>query len=182
MGSIPADHPFVGQPGHQPSIYAYGNRSPQGLTIHPETGELWESEHGARGGDELNHILPGRNYGWPIITHGVNYNGRPIGEGIREREGLEQPVHFWVPSIATSGLMFYSGDRFPEWIGDAFVGGLGGQHLARVIVDGDRAVGEESLMDGYDRRIRVAVQGPDGLIYVLTDHLAGAVVRLEPLD
>ena len=181
-GTIPEDNPFVGQPGHQPSIYAWGNRSPQGLTIHPETGELWETEHGARGGDELNHIRAGRNYGWPIITHGVNYNGRAIGEGIREREGLEQPVHFWVPSIATSGLTFYSGDRFPQWQGDAFVGGLAGEVLARVIMDGDQAVGEEALMEGYERRIRAAVVGPDGFIYVLTDHLAGAVVRLEPLD
>ena len=180
-GSIPSDNPFVGQDGVQPSIFAYGNRSPQGLAIHPLTGALWETEHGARGGDELNRIEAGLNYGWPIITHGINYNGRPIGDGLREREGLEQPVHFWVPSIATSGLLFYSGDRFPRWVGDAFVGGLAGQQLARVIMEGDQAIGEETLLDGYDRRIRAAVQGPDGLIYVLTDHLDGVVARLQPI-
>jgi glucose/arabinose dehydrogenase len=181
-GRVPADNPFVGRPGAQPGIWSYGHRSPQGLALHPETGDLWETEHGPQGGDELNLIRPGANYGWPIIGHGVDYGGGIIHLG-REREGLEQPVHFWVPSIATSGLLIYTGDRFPAWRGNFFVGGLAGQQLARLTVDGQRIVGEETLLAGQGR-IRAIVQGPDGYIYLAVDARGGnattPILRLEP--
>ncbi len=181
-GTIPEDNPFVGEEGVQGSIYTWGNRSPQGLAIHPETGELWETEHGPRGGDELNRLLPGANYGWPTITYGINYNGSTIGEGITERDGMEQPATYWVPSIATSGLMFYDGDRFPNWRGDAFVGGLAGLQIARVDMEGNEVVGREVLLDGLEQRIRAVVQGPDGYIYALVDTARGPILRLEPRD
>ena len=179
-GRIPADNPFVGQDGIEPSIFAYGIRSPQGLAFHPESGELWETEHGPRGGDELNVIRAGRNYGWPVITWGINYNGRPIGDSIQVMDGMEQPETYWVPSIATSGLMFYTGDRFPNWRGDAFVGGMAGLQIARVDLDGTEVVGREVLLDGYGQRIRAVKQGPDGYIYALVDTAVGPVIRLEP--
>ena len=180
-GSVPEDNPFVGQEGARPEIWAYGIRSPQGLTIHPETGELWESEHGPRGGDEINLILPGRNYGWPVITYGINYDGTPITD-ITEKEGMEQPLHYWVPSIATSGIAIYDGDRFPQWKGSVFVGGLNGQHLARVEFDGTRPVGEEKLLTELDQRIRDVRSGPDGYVYVLVDAPDAALLRLEPVE
>lgn len=178
-GRIPADNPFVGRADARPEIWAYGIRSPQGLAIHPVTGELWESEHGPRGGDEVNLILPGRNYGWPVITYGINYNGTPITE-LKAKEGMEQPLHYWVPSIATSGLAIYDGDAFPRWKGDVFVGGLAGQQLARVRFDGTRAVGWESLLQGIGR-IRDVRVGPDGLIYLLIDDKNAPMLRLEPV-
>jgi glucose/arabinose dehydrogenase len=180
-GRVPADNPFVGQTGALPEIYTYGNRSPQGLTVHPETGELWESEHGPRGGDEINVLRAGANYGWPVITYGINYNGSTITE-LREMEGMEQPVHYWVPSIATSGIAIYSGDRFPNWRGDVFVGGLAGQHLARVRFDADkRKVEDEKLLEGIGR-VRDVRVGPDGLIYLLIDSADAPLVRIEPVD
>lgn len=180
-GRAPADNPFAGRAGAQPEIYSYGHRNPQALTFHPETGQLWSTEHGARGGDELNLILPGRNYGWPIITHGVNYNGQPIGIG-REREGLEPPIVFWVPSIATSGMAFYTGNRFPNWKGDLFVGGLIGEQLERITLRGTRVENRETLLADYRRRIRDVRNGPDGYIYLLIDAPSGPVVRLEPVS
>ncbi|HKK92096.1 MAG TPA: PQQ-dependent sugar dehydrogenase [Longimicrobiales bacterium] len=183
-GSIPSDNPFVGRNGYQPSIWAYGLRSPQGLAIHPETRELWETEHGPQGGDELNRIEAGSNYGWPIITYGVNYGSsrRPIGDGIAEAPGLEQPVHYWVPSIATSGLVIYDGDVFPEWRGSAFVGGLAGQQLARVEFADDGSTTVEVLLGEHGQRIRDVRQGPDGHIYLLTDvgGEQASVLRLAP--
>lgn len=179
-GRIPDDNPFVNTPGALPEIWAYGIRSPQGLAVHPVTGELWETEHGPRGGDEINIIEPGLNYGWPIITYGINYNGQPITD-ITEREGLEQPIYYWNPSIATSGLAIYDGDAFPAWRGSAFVGGLVGQYLARVPFDGHVAGNEERLLDGFGERIRDVRVGPDGLIYLLTDNRAGRLLRLEPV-
>lgn len=178
-GSIPSDNPFVGEAGYEPSIFAYGIRSPQGLTLHPSTGELMETEHGPRGGDELNHIQAGRNYGWPEITYGINYDGTEITDQT-EAPGMEQPLHYWVPSIATSGLAFYTGDRFPDWRGDAFVGGLAGTTLARIEMNGLEAVGEERLLSDWGQRIRDVRDGPDGFLYILTDVAEGGIYRLEP--
>lgn len=178
-GRVPADNPFVGQAGALPEIFTYGNRSPQGLTVHPETGELWETEHGPRGGDEINVLRAGANYGWPVITYGINYNGSPITD-IQTKEGMEQPLHYWVPSIATSGIAIYSGDRFPNWQGDVFVGGLAGQHLARVRFDENRRkIEEEKLLEGIGR-VRDVRSGPDGYIYLLIDAADASLVRLEP--
>ncbi|MAJ56403.1 MAG: hypothetical protein CBC67_09885 [Gammaproteobacteria bacterium TMED107] len=186
-GTVPDDNPFVGVDGVLPETWSYGHRSPQGLAIHPITGDLWESEHGPQGGDELNLIEPGNNYGWPVVGRGVNYGafGRPIHVGISE-EGMTSPTNFWVPSIATSGLMIYSGDKFPMWVGDIFSGGLIGEQLARVHLDDEyrNVVMEETL--AYDMgRIRDVRQGPDGYIYLaISDRQAGPspIVRLEPAD
>ena len=186
-GTVPDDNPFVGVDGVLPEIWSYGHRSPQGLAIHPITGDLWESEHGPQGGDELNLVEPGNNYGWPVVGRGVNYGafGRPIHVGISE-EGMTSPTNFWVPSIATSGLMIYSGDKFPMWVGDIFSGGLIGEQLARVHLDDEyrNVVLEETL--AYDMgRIRDVRQGPDGFIYLaISDRQAGPspIVRLEPVD
>lgn len=180
-GRVPADNPFVGREGFRPEIYAYGIRSPQGLALHPERGELWETEHGPRGGDEINLILPGRNYGWPTITYGINYNGEKISDHTH-MEGMEQPLHYWVPSIATSGLAFYTGDKFPGWKGDAFVGGLAGQQLVRLRFDGTRRVAIEVLLTELKRRIRDVRNGPDGYIYLLVDEPSAPMLRLEPAD
>jgi glucose/arabinose dehydrogenase len=186
-GTVPDDNPFVGVDGVLPEIWSYGHRSPQGLAIHPITGDLWESEHGPQGGDEINLIEPGNNYGWPVVGRGVNYGafGRPIHVGISE-EGMTSPTNFWVPSIATSGLMIYSGDKFPMWVGDIFSGALAGEQLARVHLDDEyrSVVLEETL--AYDiGRIRDVRQGPDGYIYLaISDRQAGPspIVRLEPAD
>lgn len=180
-GRVPADNPFVGREGFRPEIYAYGIRSPQGLALHPERGELWETEHGPRGGDEINLILPGRNYGWPTITYGINYNGEKISDHTH-MEGMEQPLHYWVPSIATSGLAFYTGDKFPGWKGDAFVGGLAGQQLVRLRFDGTRRVAIEVLLTELKRRIRDVRNGPDGYLYLLVDEENAPMLRLEPAD
>lgn len=180
-GRIPEDNPFIGQEGIEPSIWSYGHRNPQGLAIHPETGDIWVTEHGPQGGDELNLIQPGNNYGWPVIGYGVNYgSGLAIHEGTR-RDGMESPVHFWIPSIATSGLMIYTGDRFPAWKGNLFAGGLAGQQMARLTMDGQRVLSEETLLDRLGR-IRDIRQGPDGFIYVAIDGRGGEtpIVRLEP--
>lgn len=186
-GTVPNDNPFIGQSGILPEIWSYGHRSPQGLAIHPETGDLWESEHGPQGGDEINRIVPGNNYGWPVVGRGANYGafGRPIHIGISE-EGMAQPAQFWVPSIATSGLMVYTGDKFPMWYGNIFSGSLAGEQLARLQLDDDysRVVVEETLV--YDiGRIRDVRQGQDGYIYLAISDRNGeptSVVRLEPAD
>ncbi|HEY7673269.1 MAG TPA: PQQ-dependent sugar dehydrogenase [Gammaproteobacteria bacterium] len=184
-GSVPADNPFVGREGFAPEIWSYGHRNPQGLAFDRETGILWETEHGPQGGDELNQIRPGLNYGWPVITYGMNYRvGTPIGH--REQEGMEQPAAFWVPSIATSGLMIYHGDKFPMWKGNAFVGGLSAQYqqLSRVMLDGTTVTNREPLLQNK-MRIRDVREGPDGYIYIATDNSLGnptPIVRLEPAD
>ena len=177
-GGIPADNPFVGRDDAQAAIWSYGHRNVQGAALHPVTGALWQVEHGARGGDELNIAGPGRNYGWPVITLGVNYNGAPIGEGLREAEGMEQPVHHWTPSIAPSGLAFYTSDRFPAWTGSLFVGALAHRKLVRLTLEGDRVVGEEILLEELGERIRDVRQGPDGYLYLLTDASDGRVLRV----
>jgi glucose/arabinose dehydrogenase len=180
-GGVPADNPFVGQPGVLPEIWSYGHRNPQGLVFDTATGTLWETEHGPRGGDELNLVLPGRNYGWPVITYGRNYSGTSITSETA-REGMELPVTYWVPSIATSGLLLYTGDAFPAWRGNLFVGGLAGEQLARVSLNGTAKAGEETLLRGVVGRIRDVRQGPDGFVYLALDRNGGpgTIVRLEP--
>ena len=181
-GRIPVDNPFVGTAGALGEIWSYGHRNPQGLAFHPMTGDLWANEHGPQGGDELNVVLPGRNYGWPVIGYGVNYgSGTTIHEGTL-KEGMESPKHFWVPSIATSGLMIYTGDKFPAWRGNIFVGGLGGEQLSRLTVDGQTVLNEETLFQRMGR-IRDVRQGPDGYIYLAIEDRRGeptGIVRLEP--
>ncbi|MCH7565357.1 MAG: PQQ-dependent sugar dehydrogenase [Gemmatimonadetes bacterium] len=180
-GRVPDDNPFVGRAGALPEIWSYGHRNLQGLAFNPETGDLWIDEHGPQGGDELNLILPGRNYGWPVIGYGLQYGGTVIHASTRQ-EGMEQPRHYWVPSIATSGLLFYTGDAFPGWRGSVFVGGLAGQQLARLTLDGQHVTGEETLLEGYGR-IRDIRQGPDGFIYLAIDARGPGttpIVRLEP--
>jgi glucose/arabinose dehydrogenase len=184
-GRVPSDNPFVNRPGARPEIWSYGHRNVQGLAIHPETGDIWTNEHGPQGGDELNRIQPGRNYGWPVIGFGVNYTtGLAIHAGTH-REGMEQPNHIWVPSIGISGLMIYTGDRFPQWRGNLFAGGMVGQQLARLTLDGQRVVGRETLVPQMGR-IRDVRQGPDGYIYLVTDDREGGkptpILRMEPLD
>jgi glucose/arabinose dehydrogenase len=178
-GSVPEDNPFVGDAGARPEIFSYGHRNAQGLAIHPDTGIPWLHEHGARGGDEVNVVRPGANYGWPVITYGIDYSGAPIGEGMH-KEGMEQPIHYWVPSIAPSGMAFYDGEAFPEWQGDLFVGALRSELLARLELEGEQVVAEERLLEGALGRIRDVRVGPDGLVYLLTDERDGALYRLEP--
>jgi glucose/arabinose dehydrogenase len=179
-GSVPADNPFVGRAGAMPEIWSYGHRNVQGAALHPGTGELWTNEHGPKGGDELNRTLAGFNYGWPKVSYGVEYSGATISKS-PTAPGIEPPVHYWVPSIATSGLLFYTGDRFPGWRGNAFVGGLKSKQLSRLEMDGNRVVHEEVLLRGVlDQRIRDVAQGPDGLIYLLTDEDNGRLLRIEP--
>lgn len=180
-GRVPADNPFVGRSDALPEIWSYGHRNLQGLAIHPQTGDIWQTEHGPRGGDELNVSLPGRNYGWPVIGFGINYNGQTIHRDTA-RAGMEQPVYYWVPSIATSGLLFYTGDRFPAWRGSLFVGGMAGEVLVRLTVDGRRVTSAERLFEGQGR-VRDIRQGPDGFIYLAIDNRQGGltpIVRLEP--
>lgn len=181
-GRIPADNPFADRPGARPEIYSLGNRNVQGAALHPLTGELWAQEHGPQGGDEVNVIRAGRNYGWPVITYGVEYVvGTKIGEGTH-KPGMEQPLHVWVPSIAPSGMAFYQGDRFPRWRGDLFVGALKDQMLVRLRFDGEKRVEEERLLKGVLGRIRDVRAGPDGYLYLLTDSPDGVIARLEPTD
>jgi glucose/arabinose dehydrogenase len=181
-GKIPADNPFLGRPGALPEIWSYGHRNVQGAALHPATGELWTNEHGPKGGDELNRDLPGRNYGWPTVTYGVEYSGEKISDS-PTAPGIEPPVHYWVPSIATSGLLFYTGTRFPQWRGSAFVGGLANKQLVRLEMDGTRVVREERLLEGVvNERVRDVEQGPDGSIYLLTDEINGRLLRVEPAD
>lgn len=182
-GSVPDDNPFVGRSDAHPEIWSYGHRNPQGLRFHPETGELWSNEHGPRGGDEVNVVQRGANYGWPVVSYGINYSGT-IFTRRTEGEGMERPLYVWVPSIATSGLEIYDGDEFPWWRGSVFVGGLAGEQLSRLTFDDHRAVSEEVLLDGFGR-VRAVRQGPDGYLYLAIDDRTGEptpVVRLEPAE
>lgn len=179
-GTVPQDNPFVGQEGVLPEIYAYGIRNSQAAAIHPETGMLWEIEHGPRGGDELNIIEPGANYGWPVVSLGVEYSGMTIGEGLTSAEGMVDPIHSWTPVIAPSGMIFYSGDALPAWRGNLFVGGLASTALVRLELDGDSVVGEERLLQELGLRIRDVAEGPDGALYVAIDDMAGAILRVAP--
>ena len=179
-GRVPADNPFVGKPGAKPEKFTLGNRNMQGAALHPQTGEIWAHEHGPQGGDEVNIIRAGVNFGWPVITYGRNYGtGTKIGEGTA-KPGMAQPLLYWTPSIAPSGMAFYTGERFPGWRGNLFVGALAGQMLVRLQLDGDRIVHQERLLEGALGRIRDVRQGPDGLLYLLIDSAQGRIVRLEP--
>ena len=180
-GRVPVDNPFTAQAGARPEIYSYGHRNPQGMTLEAATGRIYAIEHGPKGGDELNLIEPGVNYGWPVITYGKSYMGFSIGEGIH-KEGMAQPLHYWVPSISPSGLTIYDGERFPAWRGSVFAGALSAELLVRLEVEGGRVVVEERMLEDLEERIRDVRQGPDGLIYLLTDHPEGMLLRLEPAD
>ena len=181
-GSVPEDNPFVGQSGARPEIWSYGHRNAQGLAVHPETGAIWETEHGPRGGDEVNVAQAGLNYGWPVIGYGVNYRSGTAIHAATHMEGMEQPLHIWVPSIGVSGLAFYNGDRFPEWKGDLFAGGLSGERIDRLTIEDGQVVASETVFSGMGR-VRDVRAGPDGFLYVALDSRQGnpsAVVRLEP--
>ena len=181
-GTVPDDNPFVGRDDALPEIWSYGHRNIQGMAVNPANGDLWANEHGPQGGDEMNLIEPGLNYGWPVVGYGVNYRSGTAIHDATMREGMEHPDWIWVPSIATSGLLFYTGDRFPMWRGNAFVGGLSGQQVARLTFEDGEIVGEETLLRGFGR-VRDLVQGPDGLIYLAIDDRRGGetpIVRLVP--
>ena len=179
-GRVPDDNPFVKRADARPEKWTLGNRNMQGAALHPVTGELWTHEHGPQGGDEINRMQAGVNYGWPVITHGVNYGiGTKIGEGTT-KPGMAQPLHVWVPSIAPSGMAFVTGERFPHWQGNLLVGALRGSMLVRLVLQGDKIVHEERMLQGEVGRIRDVRVGPDGLVYLLTDAPDGALYRLEP--
>lgn len=179
-GRIPADNPFVARTDALIDIWSYGHRNPQGATLNPWTGQLWLVEHGAMGGDEVNIPAAGKNYGWPIITHGLDYNGQPIPESVgSSAPGMEQPVHYWVPSIAPSGMAFYQGFSMHRWQGDLFVGALASRQLVRLDINGDRVVGEERLLGSLGHRIRDVRSGPNGELYLLTDATNGRVLKVE---
>jgi glucose/arabinose dehydrogenase len=179
-GSISKDNPFVGRAGAHPEIYALGFRDIQGVAIDPRTGTLWTSEHGPRGGDEINRVEKGKNYGFPVIGYGREYSGKPINGDRTAQPGMEQPVYFWTPDIAPAGIAFYAGKRFPAWQGNLFVSALVGRALVRLELNGDRVVGEERLLTELNARIRGVTEGPDGALYVLTDGAAGKILRLVP--
>ena len=181
-GGVPDDNPFVGQDGALPEIWAYGVRNVQAAAINPQTGVLWEIEHGPRGGDELNIIEAGANYGWPAVTLGVEYSGNPLPDAAESRAGMIDPVYSWTPVIAPSGMIFYDGEAFPDWQGNLFVGGLASTALVRLTLDGDSVTGEERLLEPLGLRIRDVAQGPDGAIYVATDHSSGEILRFSPAD
>lgn len=179
-GAVPEDNPFVGTEGARPEIWSLGHRNVQAAAIHPETGALWEIEHGPKGGDELNIAEAGKNYGWPIVSYGVNYSGTPVGSGEAEAPEFEPPLYEWTPVIAPSGMMFYGGDAFPDWRGNLFVGGLASTALVRLAMDGNEVRHEERLLEEAGLRIRDVVQGPDGNIYVVTDESDGEILRISP--
>ena len=179
-GSIPRDNPFAGRAGAHPEIYALGFRDVQGVAIDPRTGGLWTSEHGPRGGDEINAVRKGGNYGFPVIGYGREYSGKPINGDKTAQAGMEQPVYFWTPDIAPAGIAFYSGSRFPAWRGNLFVSALAGRALVRLVLKNERVVAEERLLTELNARIRGVAGGPDGNLYVLTDGAGGKIVRLVP--
>lgn len=182
-GSIPKDNPFVGKEGVLQSMWSLGHRNIQAATLHPTTGELWEVEHGARGGDEINIARKSKDYGWPTIAYGIEYKGGPITGGITAKEGMEQPLYYWDPVIAPSGMVFYTGDLFPAWQGSLFIGGLASTNLVRLTVKGERVVDEERLLKDLQpkpERIRDVRQGPDGALYLLTDNEQGRLLKLVP--
>jgi len=179
-GSVPPNNPFVGRAGARPQIYAYGLRDDQGIALHPATGQLWTSEHGPKGGDEINAIEPGKNYGFPVIGYGREYDGKVINGDRTYQEGMEQPVYFWTPDIAPSGISFYSGRLFPDWRGNLFVAALAGKHLVRLVLRDGRVTAEERLLTEMNARIRDVRDGPDGALYVMTDGMNGKILRLTP--
>ncbi len=178
-GAAPPDNPFVGRDGAKPEIWSLGHRNEQGLAINPASGEPWEIEHGPRGGDEVNIIAKGKNYGWPVIGYGIDYSGAKIHETIA-KDGMEQPIKYWVPSIAPSGMAFYTGKLFPKWNGSLFTGALAGKMLVRLSLNGNTVTGEERLLQNLYERIRDVRQGPDGALWLLTDNPAGRILRVSP--
>ena len=172
----PGNPTFTGA-GALPELYSIGHRNPQGLAIHPATGDLWQSEHGPRGGDEINRVTAGANYGWPVITYGIEYSGQPIGAGIQQQNGLEQPIYYWDPVISPSGITFYKGNRMPEWENNLFIGALSGQHIARLIIENNKVIGEERLLENENQRFRDVTQGTDNALYAITD--AGRLYRID---
>jgi glucose/arabinose dehydrogenase len=178
-GAAPNDNPFVGRDGARPETWSYGHRNEQGLAINPASGEVWEIEHGPRGGDEVNIIGKGKNYGWPVIGYGIDYNGTKI-HASTAKDGMEQPIKYWVPSIAPSGMAFYTGKLFPKWDGSLFTGALAGKMLVRLSLNGNSVTGEERLLQDLNERIRDVRQGPDGALWLLTDNAAGRILRVSP--
>ena len=178
-GSAPPDNPFVGRDGAKPEIWSFGHRNEQGLAINPASGELWEIEHGPRGGDEVNIIGKGKNYGWPVIGYGIDYSGTKIHE-TTAKDGMEQPIKYWAPSIAPSGMAFYTGKLFPKWNGSLFTGALAGKMLVRLSLNGNTVTGDERLLQNLYERIRDVRQGPDGALWLLTDNSAGRILRVSP--
>ena len=178
-GAIPQDNPLVGRKDALPEIWSWGHRNVQAAALHPQSGKLWVVDHGPRGGDEVNVVEKGLDYGWPTITYGIEYSGGKVGEGITKKEGMEQPIYYWDPVIAPSGMAFYTADLIPAWKGSLLVGGLAGEHVARLTLEGDRVVGEERLLEGR-ARIRDVKVGPDGAVYLLTDEDDGALLRVTP--
>jgi aldose sugar dehydrogenase len=176
-GQPAAGNPFIGQAGARPELYTFGHRNPQGLAIHPLTGDLWENEHGPRGGDEINRIEAGKNYGWPVITYGIEYSGKKIGEAIQQKEGMVQPVYYWDPVISPSGMTFYTGDRIAEWRNNLFIGALSGRHIVRLVIENNRVTGEERLLVDESQRFRDITQGADGALYAITDQ--GRLYRID---
>ncbi len=178
-GAVPPDNPFIGREGARPEIWSYGHRNPQSLAINPANNELWEIEHGPRGGDEVNIIGKGKNYGWPVIGYGIDYSGAKIHEST-SKPGLEQPVKYWVPSVGPSGMTFYTGDLFPRWRGSLFTGALAGQFLVRLQLNGNAVTSEERILQNLNERIRDVRQGPDGALWLLTDSSSGRLLRITP--
>jgi glucose/arabinose dehydrogenase len=178
-GSVPPDNPFVDRQGAKPETWSYGHRNAQGLALNPSTGKLWEHEHGPRGGDEINIIDKGKNYGWPVVGYGIDYSGAKIHEATT-KPGFEQPVWHWVPSIAPSGMAFYTGNLFPKWRGNLFVGGLAGRILVRLELDGEQVAKEERLLQQLRERIRDVREGPDGALWLATDSGSGRILRVIP--
>ena len=170
-------NPFAGQAGARPELYSYGHRNVQSLAIHPVTNDLWEAEFGPRGGDELNHIKPGKNYGWPTITYGIEYGGEKVGEGIQQKAGLEQPVYYWDPVVSPSGMTFYTSPNIPEWKNNLFISSLSGMHIVRLVIENDKVVGEERLLGGEFQRFRDITLGKDGALYAVTDQ--GRLYRID---
>ncbi|WP_131539054.1 PQQ-dependent sugar dehydrogenase [Pedobacter nototheniae] len=169
-GKPVANGPFAGKADARPEIYAYGLRNPDGLAINPQTGDLWEAEFGPKGGDEVNIIKPGKNYGWPIITYGTEYSGKKVGDGIQQKEGMEQPIYYWNPSISPGSIAFYNSNSIAEWKGNLFVGALSGSHIIRLVINENKIVGEERLLEGKGERFRDLVEGKDGALYAITDN------------
>jgi glucose/arabinose dehydrogenase len=179
-GSIPKDNPFVGKEGGRPEIWSIGHRNIQAAALHPTTGELWAAEHGTRGGDELNVVRKGRDYGWPTIAYGIEYRGGRITGGIQQKAGMEQPLYYWDPVIAPSGMTFYTGTLFPAWTGSLFIGGLQSTNLVRLHISGEKVTGEERLLGNVNERMRDVTQGPDGALYILSDNAKGRVLKIVP--
>lgn len=169
-GKPAAGNPFLNNPNARPEIYSYGHRNVQSIAIHPVTGDIWEGEFGPRGGDEINLIKPGKNYGWPTITYGIEYDGKKVGEAITQKAGLEQPVYYWDPSISPGGMTFFKGNSIPEWKNNLFIGSLSGMHILRLVIENNKVIGEERLLSGENQRFRAVTQGKDGALYAITDQ------------